>query len=228
MRSKGIGRRGFADRRGHAAPRRRPAVPRAPAQARGQRRFEAILDAAAAMIRDTGLEGLTVHGLAARAGTSIGSMYHFFPDLDAVIVALADRHLKAFAPLLSAVAERPAREWSRLSAAAVAGAIVTPFFTYLRSHPDILPLYAAPERTSRFEKWMEEMKRGALDIVERILAARGRPVPREILRARAAVVVGILEGTTALLIRSRANQARVVEELTRAMTAYLEALDRSH
>ncbi len=71
------------------------------------------------------------------------------------------------------------------------------------------------------------MKRGALDIVERILAARGRSVPRDVLRARAAVIVGILEGTTALLIRSRANQARVVEELTRAMTAYMEALDRS-
>lgn len=205
----------------------RPAAPRPPRQARGQRRVEAILDAAAAMIRESGLEGLTVHGLAERAGTSIGSMYHFFPDLDAVIVGLADRHLKAFEPLLVAVAERPAGEWSRMSAAAAADAIVTPFFSYLRHHPDILPLYAAPERTSRFGKWMEEMKRSGLDIVERVIAARCPSVPRDVRRARAAVVVGLLEGTTALLLRSKANETHVVEELARAMTAYLEALDRA-
>ncbi len=202
-------------------------MPRAPAQARGQRRVEAILDAAAAMIREAGLEGLTVHGLAERAGTSIGSMYHFFPDLDAVIVALADRHLKGFAPLVAAVVERDARTWSRMSAAAVADAIVTPFFTYLRRHPDILPLYAAPERTSRFGRWMEEMKRVGLDLIERILAARAPAAPRDVRRARAAVVLGLLEGTTTVLMRSRTSEIHVVEELNRAMTAYLEALDRA-
>lgn len=204
----------------------RPAAPRPPRQARGQRRVEAILDAAAAMIRESGLEELTVHGLAQRAGTSIGSMYHFFPDLDAVIVGLADRHLKAFKPLVTAVTQRDAREWSRMSAAAAADAIVTPFFSYLRRHPDILPLYASPERTSRFGKWMEEMKRAGLDLIEPILAARGPSVPRDVRRARAAVVVGLLEGTTTRLIHSNVSEGLVVEELTRAMTAYLEALDR--
>ena len=223
MKKAGSGR----SRRKRRAPRERPVLPRAPAQARGQRRVEAVLDAAGAMIRESGLEGLTVHGLAQRAGTSIGSMYHFFPDLDAVIVGLADRHLRGFKPLVAALAERPAREWSRMSAAAAADAIVTPFFSYLRRHPDILPLYASPERTSRFGKWMEEMKRAGLDIIERILAARGPSVPREARRARAAVVVGLLEGTTTLLIRSKASEVLVVEELTRAMTAYLEAVDRA-
>ncbi len=218
---------GARRRRTRRSPGGRRVLPRAPAQARGQRRFDAILDAAAAMIRESGLEGLTVHGLAERAGTSIGSMYHFFPDLDAVIVGLADRHLKGFAPLVSAVAERDAREWSRLSAAAAADAIVTPFFSYLRHHPDILPLYAAPERTSRFGKWIEEMKRAGLDLIERILAARRPAVPRDVRRARAAVVLGVLEGSTTLLMRSRVGAALVAEELRRAMTAYLEALDRA-
>jgi AcrR family transcriptional regulator len=202
-------------------------VPRVPAQARGQRRVDAILDAAAALIRESGLSGLTVHGTAQRAGTSIGSMYHFFPDLDAVIVGLADRHMRAFEPLLSALAARDAREWSRMSAAEMADAIVAPFFSYLHRHPDILPLYASPESASRFGKRMEEMKRAGLDIIERVLAARSPSVPPEVRRARATVVVGAVEGVVMLLPRSKAHQARVVEELTRAMTAYLEALDRA-
>jgi hypothetical protein len=74
---------------------------------------------------------------------------------------------------------------------------------------------------------MEEMKRAGLDIIERVLAARSPSVPPEVRRARATVVVGAVEGVVMLLPRSKAHQARVVEELTRAMTAYLEALDRA-
>ncbi len=204
----------------------RPAAPRRPRQARGQRRVEAILDAAAALIEEHGIGALTVHGIAARAGTSIGSMYHFFPDLDAVIVALVDRHLRAFEPLLSALAARDAQEWPRMSATAAVDTIVTPFFSYLLRHPDILPLYASPESPSRFGKRMEEMKRVGLDIIEQILAARVPSAPLGVHRARAAVIVGTVEGVAMLLPRSKASHAQVVEELTRAMTAYLEAVDR--
>jgi AcrR family transcriptional regulator len=219
---------GLGGGRKRRSPRgRRPTAPRAPVQERGQRRVDAILDAAAALIRESGVEGLTVHGVAVRAGASIGSMYHFFPDLDAVIAGLIDRHLRGFDPLLSALAARDARDWPRMSAAAVVNAIVTPIFSYLHRHPDILLLNASPVSTLRLGRRTEEMKNAGLDIFERILAARSPSVASEVNRARAAVMVGTVEGVTTLLTRAKANRARVVEELTRAMTAYLEAVDSS-
>lgn len=47
-----------------------------------------ILDAANAMMRDHGGRGLTARKLAARAGIATGSLYKFYPDMDAIIGAV--------------------------------------------------------------------------------------------------------------------------------------------
>jgi len=205
----------------------RPSGPRVPLQERGRRRVDAILDAAAALIRESGVGGLTVHGVAERAGTSIGSMYHFFPDLDAAIAGLIERHLRDFEPVLSALEGRDRREWSRLSPAAVVDAMVTPIFSYMRRHPDILLLNAAPQVGSGFGKRREELKNAWLRNVERILAARSPAEGTGSRRARAAVIMGAFEGVALALTGTKAAPERVVEELTRAMTAYLEVSEAS-
>ena len=62
---------------------------RKPCQARGQQRVEAILEAAGSLIAaESSISALTMHKLAEAAQTSIGSLYHFFPDKDCVIAAL--------------------------------------------------------------------------------------------------------------------------------------------
>lgn len=214
-------------RRGRRPAKGRRAAPRAPRQERGRRRVEAILDAAAALIGEHGVGGLTVHGIARRAGTSIGSMYHFFPDLDAVIAGLADRDVRAFEPVIAALAARPAREWARLSAAAAADAIVTPIYSFLKVHRHTLLLLATPRAGLRFHKRREELRTGGLDLVERILAARRPAVRPPVRRARAAVMVGTIEGVLTLLNRSPVDPGRASDELKRAVGAYLEAGERT-
>jgi AcrR family transcriptional regulator len=66
---------------------------REPQQLRGQRRIEQILDAADALFVEIGFEAATTNAIAARAETSIGSLYQFFPNKDAILNALAERHL---------------------------------------------------------------------------------------------------------------------------------------
>src|SRR3954463_6025098 len=79
-----------------------PARTRVPRQERGQRRIDAILDAAAALIGEVGTEAVTVRALGARAGASKGSMSHFFPARESVFRALAERHVAALRACLSA------------------------------------------------------------------------------------------------------------------------------
>ena len=89
---------------------------RAPQQARGRRRIDAILDAAQQVLAESGYDSVTTNAIAARANTSIGSLYQFFPNKDAIMQALGLRYLdrvrESFAPLLSPpAAELPMEEW---------------------------------------------------------------------------------------------------------------------
>lgn len=66
---------------------------RVPVQARSRRRYEAILDAAAELFAADGVDATTVEAIAAKAETSIGSVYQFFGNKAAVFDALAERTL---------------------------------------------------------------------------------------------------------------------------------------
>lgn len=73
----------------------RERAPRAPQQERGQRRVEQILDAAEQVFVEHGVGAATMQMIAERAGSSMGSLYHFFPNKDAVVEALGARYADA-------------------------------------------------------------------------------------------------------------------------------------
>lgn len=76
-------------------PEGRERAPRAPQQERGQRRVEQILDAAEQVFVEVGVGAATMQQIAERAGSSMGSLYHFFPNKDAVVEALGARYAAA-------------------------------------------------------------------------------------------------------------------------------------
>jgi len=61
---------------------------RTPRQERSQKRVANIVDAAGQLLEEVGYIALTTNAIAARAGTSIGSLYQFFPNKDAVVAEL--------------------------------------------------------------------------------------------------------------------------------------------
>jgi len=70
-------------------------APRAPQQERGQRRVEQILDAAEQIFVEHGAAGATMQLIADRASASVGSLYHFFPNKEAIVEALGTRYADA-------------------------------------------------------------------------------------------------------------------------------------
>lgn len=66
---------------------------RIPLQERSRARVERILDTAAELFISTGYDATTTEQIAAKAGTSIGSIYQFFPNKRAMFDAIASRHL---------------------------------------------------------------------------------------------------------------------------------------
>lgn len=50
---------------------------------------ETILEAAARILEKDGFDGLTTNAIAGKAGISIGSLYEYFPNKEAILVAMA-------------------------------------------------------------------------------------------------------------------------------------------
>jgi AcrR family transcriptional regulator len=64
-----------------------------PTQQRSEATVEAILQAAAQVFERHGYAAGTTNRIAERAGVSIGTLYQYFPNKDAILVALVHRHL---------------------------------------------------------------------------------------------------------------------------------------
>lgn len=64
---------------------------KAPKQKRSREMVSRLLDATAATIAERGLDGTTTNHIAEQAGVSIGSLYQYFPDKEALVEALLTR-----------------------------------------------------------------------------------------------------------------------------------------
>ena len=71
-----------------------------PVQRRSQATVERILDASARLFDEYGYEGTTTKQVAAEARISIGALYRYFPNKDALVAALGERQSEDLTPEL--------------------------------------------------------------------------------------------------------------------------------
>jgi AcrR family transcriptional regulator len=67
---------------------------RSPAQARSRNTVEAIIEAATQILDQHGLARLNTNLIAAKAGTSIGTLYQYFPNKQTILLTIAERQLQ--------------------------------------------------------------------------------------------------------------------------------------
>ncbi len=74
---------------------KKPINPRKrPVQRRSQETVEVIFKAAAQVFSDNGYAATTTDIIAQLAGVSIGSLYQYFPNKDAILLGLVERHIE--------------------------------------------------------------------------------------------------------------------------------------
>jgi AcrR family transcriptional regulator len=66
---------------------------REPRQQRSRETVEAVLEAVPRVLKRHGANAVTTNRIAEAAGVSIGSLYQYFPDKQAIFTALHDRHV---------------------------------------------------------------------------------------------------------------------------------------
>ncbi|MBV8761205.1 MAG: TetR family transcriptional regulator [Deltaproteobacteria bacterium] len=88
-----------------------------PRQSRSQATVDSLLGATARVLVRDGFDGLTTNAVATAAGVSIGSLYQYFPNKEALVAALIEQHIEKMNSLvlaeLAAVATLPIAQAAR-------------------------------------------------------------------------------------------------------------------
>jgi len=96
---------------------------KSPVQARSTASVEAILKATIQVLLKIGKERLTTTRVAARAGVSVGTLYQYFPNKNALLRAALQRHMDEIGSALETIC----REQTGSSLEKMAMALVTSF-----------------------------------------------------------------------------------------------------
>ena len=137
----------------------------APLQARSRARLGRVLDAAEEVLEREGAEAFSTTSVARAAGVSVGSVYRFFGDKQAIAEALAIRYWSDFADLVAGVAEADALEPVDDPAAAVLGVLAAGF----RARPGFLALWYGGLRTERIRDRTRDARQAIASSIEHIL-----------------------------------------------------------
>jgi len=87
------------------------AVRTEPVQQRSAERITNLLDAAADLIDERGIDGLTTSDVATRSASSVGVVYRYFPNIQSLLRALASRNMEKFTSRIFGTMTEQPEEW---------------------------------------------------------------------------------------------------------------------
>lgn len=190
-----------------------------PVQRRSADRMEALLDAAAQLIDEGGIDAVTTTAVAYRSGSSVGVLYRYFPNIDALLRQLAQRNLVTY---LEAVREgsdmTPDQPWSSWDLTLDA------FVKLCRSEPSFRRLRFGELITDRFLSDSEPNNVViARHFAEMVSETHSVPVTKDMLfHLHMAVAMGQALMTEAFRNNARGDK-RIIEEARTVIGDYLRS-----
>ncbi|QRK14134.1 TetR/AcrR family transcriptional regulator [Archangium violaceum] len=156
-----------------------------PRQRRSRATVDAILQAAAQVLVEWGYEKATTARVAERSGVSVGSLYQYFPNKEALVAALLEKH----AGELVAVAEAAFAGLKTASLEEGLKAIIRVGVDTHRISPALhKSLFEQVPRVGRMAEVMDTSRR-LTELIEQFLRAHAHRLPRSRPPEVAAVVL---------------------------------------
>lgn len=191
-----------------------------PRQERSKATVDTILEATARVLKKQGFDGLSTNAVAAQAGVSIGSLYQYFPNKEALVAKLIDRHMEDMNAAIFA-------ELTRVAVMPIAQAARAVVELTIRAHsvdPDLHRVLT--EQVPRIGKLarLRELDEICHRMVAGLLAARKKELAIADPDLAAFILVSTIEAVihrAALLYPARLRDPRLVDETTLVVTRYL-------
>ncbi|MBM7789364.1 TetR/AcrR family transcriptional regulator [Tenggerimyces flavus] len=191
-------------------------------QARGERRIEQLLRAAAEVFAEVGYEAATTNAIAARAGTSPGTLYQFFPNKLAMAEALAGQYVERL-KASHAIAMSP--DLIKLPLRELLDKVVDTIIAANVNNPGFKSLFADSALPHQLTSPGRDLHAAVAGRIEELFALRVPDQPVE-ERARAAqVTVALFQGMVPLVVAaSEPERPVVIGELKKVLYGYLSPI----
>lgn len=189
-----------------------------PLQERAARRVAHFLEVAAELFGEMGYEGTTMTAVAERAGASIGALYRWFPDKEALAVALRTQYANELRDSWAGLIRRA----SALTVEEFAAAIIDQMVDFCRERPAYLVLHASPIKITRDPAARKNLR----DEFSNAFRAYDPKITPERALLVANVAIQMVKGLVVLYIDAgEADREALTNEFKRVMALYLsEAL----
>ncbi len=195
---------------------------RTPQRARGQQRVRRILEAAAATFAARGFEAATTNAIAARAQTSIGSVYQFFPNKEAILRALVADHRAELKTLFDSLLNV---ETIHLPTPEVVNRIMDALVAFGATHTGFRPIFLNSQSSSRLAAAAAELDEEIMSQTEAGFALRYPSLDPDRRRLYAAITVTMIKALLSLATAADAKtRPQVLTEVKAVLGNYLDLL----
>ena len=161
---------------------------------------DATLDTAAALVAKHGLLSMTMSQVAEETGIGRATLYKYFPDVEAILLAWHDRQVTGHLEHLAEVRDRTGDAGERLEAVCEAYALIQ----FEHHGTELAALLHRGDHVARAEQQLHEMIRGVLTAAAKAGEVRDDVSPAEL----ASYCLSALAGASNL--RSKAAVRRLV------------------
>ncbi len=122
---------------------------------------DATLDATAALVAEHGLRAVTMAQIAEKTGIGRATLYKYFPDVEAILLAWHERHVAGHLEQLAAVRDQAGSAGERLEAVLEAYALIS-HEAHGRHHTELVASLHQGEHIARARQQLSDMIRDLL------------------------------------------------------------------
>jgi AcrR family transcriptional regulator len=195
-----------------------------PHQARSRATVEVILDATIRIFDEEGAEAASTSRVAEVAGVSVGTLYQYFGNRDAILDALQDREFERAQAMMQRVLANPAG----VSDHAIARSVIEELFRLYRAAPALHRVLAVEGLRVTPAERVQAFDARIVGAIKAFLVHAKPRIRREHVDAAAFVVYqSVRAAMLAYLIEAPAGvgEAALVDELTDLVVRYLTSAE---